>query len=152
MQAITANGDVVVENCETSDSQIAHMVYINGSAGSVVICDCTSSRPFADIEAKSDVCTLLIEGCSFNGGYDVYAVTCTSKLINVTFRNVSFSKPLVRVYNNQLTTVSNVVFEGNEGGNLFNSINETVQGVISAAIASDELVGAVQNGTNFVQA
>ena len=152
VQAITANGDVVVENCETSDSQIAHMVYINGSAGSVVICDCTSSRPFADIEAKSDVCTLLIEGCSFNGGYDVYAVTCTSKLINVTFRNVSFSKPLVRVYNNQLTTVSNVVFEGNEGGNLFNSINETVQGVISAAIASDELVGAVQNGTNFVQA
>lgn len=154
-QAVVVSGSATVEGCSTTSSKINHLVYVNGSAASVNIINCTSSRPLANIEEKSDDCAVLIEGCTFKGSFDVCAVTCTSKLVNITFRNNTGSVfgYLIKTYNNMLTTISNAVFEGNENIKLFYSPNETVKGYIDAAISSGDLQGVVKNENGvYVQA
>ena len=140
-QAVVASGDVVLENCKTTDSDVNHMVYINSTATDVTIRNCSSSRPLANLTEKSETCTVLIEGNEYSSWslFDVYPVTCGYALCNVTFKNNhgTLSSQLVRLKN--VTKIENVVFEGNtygadkKYGALFN-FNDTTSGTSEAAV------------------
>ena len=116
VQAINANGDVTVENCSASSGNIAHMVYSGSGANNIVIRNCTSTRPLINLVEKKAECPVLIEGNTLKTSYDVYAITFSGTVSNVTIRNNVnqglFSAAIVRAKDN-VKAYSNVVFEGN---------------------------------------